>query len=173
MKTGTLKLTYVTESGDVVDEEFDMVVLSVGMEPAKSALDTAKRLGIELNSDNFVETDDISPVSTSKPGIYVAGALQGCKDIPQSVMEASAAACSAGISLSSARGSLVKEKAFPVESDVTGQDPRIGVFVCNCGINIGGIADVPAIVEYSKGLPGVVYVSEISLPAARIHRRRW
>jgi len=80
--------------------------------------------------------------------------------IPESVMEASAAACSAGVNLASARGTLVKEKAFPDETDIAGQEPRIGVFVCNCGINIGGIADVPAIVEYAKALPNVAYVGE-------------
>jgi heterodisulfide reductase subunit A len=86
--------------------------------------------------------------------------MQGVKDIPESVMEASAAACSAGIGLSSARGSLVKETVFPDEHDVKDQEPRIGVFVCNCGVNIGGIADVPAIAEYAKGLPNVEYVEE-------------
>ena len=75
-------------------------------------------------------------------------------------MEASAAACNTGVNLASARGSLVKEKIFPDENDVTGETPRIGIFVCNCGVNIGGIADVPAIAEYAKGLPNVEYVEE-------------
>jgi heterodisulfide reductase subunit A-like polyferredoxin len=158
--SGSLTLSYVTESGELVDETFDMVILSVGMEPAASAVETAQKLGVELNEYGFVKTDNLTPVSTSKPGVYVAGVIQGCKDIPQSVMEASAAACSAGISLAPARGALVKEQAFPDEQDITGQEPRIGVFVCNCGINIGGIADVPALVEYAKGLPGVAYVEE-------------
>ncbi|MBW1903325.1 MAG: CoB--CoM heterodisulfide reductase iron-sulfur subunit A family protein, partial [Deltaproteobacteria bacterium] len=159
-ETGTLKLTYVTEEGERKEEEFDMVVLSVGMEPADSAIDAAEKLGIELNEYKFVKTDNLTPVSTSRQGIYVAGVLQGCKDIPQSVVEASAAACSASINLASARGTLVKEKVFPQETDVLGQDPRIGVFVCNCGVNIGGIADVPAISEYAKSLPGVSFVEE-------------
>ncbi len=159
-ENGTLGLRYASESGESVEETFDMVVLSIGMEPSDSATDVAKKLGLELNEYNFVKTEDITPVSTSRPGIYVAGVIQGCKDIPQSVMEASAAACSAGISLSSARGELVKEKVFPDETDVAGQEPRIGVFVCNCGVNIGGIADVPAIAEYAKTLPNVAYVQE-------------
>jgi heterodisulfide reductase subunit A len=159
-ESGTLTLEYVTDAGERIAENFDMVVLSVGMEPADSAVAVARQLGIELNRYNFVQTDDVRPVATSRPGIYVAGVIQGCKDIPQSVMEASAAACSAGITLSSARGTLVKDKQFPAENDVNDAPPRIGVFVCNCGINIGGIADVPAITEYAASLPHVVYAEE-------------
>ncbi|MCP4646745.1 MAG: hypothetical protein GY852_03290, partial [bacterium] len=125
-----------------------------------SAVDAAEKLGIELNAYNFVKTDNLTPVSTSRKGIYVAGVLQGCKDIPQSVVEASAAACSASIALAPSRGTIVNEKVFPDENDVAGQEPSIGVFICNCGVNIGGIADVPAIVEYAKSLPGVSYVQE-------------
>ena len=159
-ETGTLNLRYVTESGEMINEEFDMVVLSIGMEPADSAVDAAKKLGIELNEYNFVKTDNLNPVATSRPGIYVAGLIQGCKDIPESVVEASAAACKAGIDIASSRGTLAKEKEFPDESDVRDREPRLGVFVCNCGVNIGGIADVPAIAKYTKSLPGVVYVEE-------------
>ena len=159
-ESGTLALEYVTDAGERIIEDFDMVVLSVGMEPSDSAVEVAQRLGVELNQYNFVETDDIDPVATSRPGIYVAGVIQGCKDIPQSVMEASAAACAAGITLSPARGTLVREKQFPPENDVADEPPRIGVFVCNCGINIGGIADVPAVTEYAKSLPHVVYAEE-------------
>jgi heterodisulfide reductase subunit A2 len=158
--TGTLLLRYVAESGDLVEELFDMAVLSVGMEPAAEAVKTAGAMSIELNQNGFAATKDSSPVATSRPGIYVAGVTQGPKDIPQSVMEASAAACSAGISLSPARGSMVREKAFPGENNVEGEEPRIGVFVCNCGTNIGGFADVPAVAEYARTLPRVVRVEE-------------
>jgi heterodisulfide reductase subunit A len=158
--TGTLMLRYVTESGDVVEETFDMVVLSVGMEPADPAVETAKKLGLALDQNQFVATGDVTPVTTSRPGIYVAGLIQGCKDIPQSVMEASAAACAAGTALSPSRGTLVKEKEFPPEKSTEGEEPRIGVFVCHCGTNIGGVADVPAIAEYARTLPHVVCVDE-------------
>ncbi len=159
-ETGTLSLKYVTEAGETIEEKFDIAVLSVGMEPADSTVEIAQTMGVELNEHNFVKTENISPVTTTRPGIYVAGAIQGCKDIPQSVMEASAAACSAGISLASSRGTLVQEKTFPTENEVTDQTSRIGVFVCNCGTNIGGFADVPAIAEYTRGLPNVTYVEE-------------
>jgi len=137
-----------------------MIVLSVGMQISPETIDLANNLGIDLTQGNFCETKNFKPFETSRDGIFVCGAFQGPKDIPESVMEASAAACSAGVNLAAARGSLVKEKAFPDETDITGEEPRIGVFVCNCGINIGGIADVPTIVDYAKGLPNVAYVGE-------------
>jgi len=158
-ESGTLQLSYATEDGELVSEEFDLVVLSVGMEPADSAIETADKMGIELNKHNFVQTGDLSPVDTSTPGIYAAGVINGCKDIPQSVVEASAAACNAGIKLSSARGTQIKSKTYPAEKPL-GEEVKIGVFVCNCGSNIGGYADVPAIAEYAKTLPNVVYVEE-------------
>lgn len=159
-ETGTLNLIYATEDSQRIEEQYDLVVLSVGMEPSKAAKETAQILDLKLNEYNFVETSDFTPVSTSKPGIYVAGVIQGCKDIPQSIMEASAASCDAGIDLCPSRGTMITEKTFPPEKDVSGQEPRVGVFVCNCGTNIGGVADVPSIVEYSKKLPNVVYSEE-------------
>ena len=157
---GTLTLSYVSDEGELCTEDYDLVVLSVGMEPSSSAVDTARKMGISLDHTNFVTTRDFAPVSTSRPGVYVAGVLQECKDIPQSVMEASAAACNAGMDLAQSRGTQIQEKTFPPEVPIAEQEPRIGVFVCNCGTNIGGIADVPAIAEYARSLPGVQYVEE-------------
>ena len=159
-ESGTLRLTYATEDGQLTSEDFDLVVLSVGMEAADSAVQTAKNLGVDVDPYRFVSTEDFNPVAASRAGVYVAGVLQGCKDIPQSVVEASAAASCAGRTLAQARGTQVTEKSFPQERDVSGEDPRIGVFVCNCGSNIGGIADVPDIAEYARTLPGVAYVEE-------------
>ena len=155
-----VSVRYVTDEGTIETETFDQIVLSVGMEIDPEIAALGQRLGIELTESNFCKSANMNPVSTSREGVYVCGAFQGPKDIPESVMEASSAACSAGIDLAAARGTLVKEKSFPEETEVAGQDPRIGVFVCNCGINIGGVADVPAIAKYAKGLPNVTYVEE-------------
>ncbi len=155
-----LEVKYVSEDGRIETEQFDQIVLSVGMEISPDIVALANRLGIELGPDNFAQPGSISPVSTSKDGIYVCGAFQGPKDIPESVVEASSAACSAGVHLAAARGTLVREQEFPVESDISGKEPRVGVFVCNCGINIGGIADVPAVAAYARSLPNVAYVEE-------------
>ncbi len=155
-----LLLTYATEDGEIKSEIFDMVVLSVGLAPNPDIVELGKRLGIDLNQHKFASTTSFKPVSTNKEGIYVCGVFQGPKDIPQSVMEASAAASASGEILSEARGTMTRSKELPPEVDVTGQEPRIGVFVCNCGINIGGVADVPAVREYAKTLPNVVHVED-------------
>jgi heterodisulfide reductase subunit A-like polyferredoxin len=158
--TNDLVIRYADEDGTPREEIFDIVVLSVGLETPQSLKDLAERLDIRLDKDGFVETASFSPVATSRSGVYVCGAFQEPKDIPYSVMEASAAACDVKAKLSSARGSLVKERIYPQERDVSHEEPRIGVFVCNCGTNIGGIVNVPEVAKYARSIPGVAYVEE-------------
>ena len=155
-----LQLSYVSESGEMMAEQFDIVVLSVGLEACPDASHFAGIMGFDLDQYRFAKTSSFDPVATTKPGVYVCGVLQGPKDIPLAVMEASAAAGAAASTLSSARNTLVREKTFPPERDVSSEPLRIGVFVCNCGINIGSVVRVPEVVEYAKSLPNVVYVQE-------------
>jgi len=154
--TNNLYVHYV-EDGEPKIEEFDMVVLSIGMQPPKNAEKLAKALGTRLNKYRFCETSVFSPVETSKPGVYVCGAFAAPKDIPESVAQASGAAAKAMSLIASERGKEIVEKEYPPERDVTREEPRIGVFICHCGINIGGIVNVPEVVEYTKKLPKVVY----------------
>ena len=107
-----------------------------------------------------MDATSFAPVATSRPGIYVCGALAGPKDIPYSVMEASAAAGAAASELSDQRFTLVQQKTYPPERNVAQEPPRIGVFICNCGINIGGVIRVPEVAEYARSLPHVVHVEE-------------
>ena len=159
-KSKNLLLTYVTEDGSLLEEEFDMVVLSVGLTPPKEAKALAASLGIELEEHGFCKTSLENPVQTSRDGVFVCGVFGGPKDIPETVMEASgAAACAEGL-LGSQRGTLTTEVELPPEKDLRGMGARIGVFVCHCGINIGGVVDVPAVVEYTKNLPNVVYAAD-------------
>jgi heterodisulfide reductase subunit A-like polyferredoxin len=159
-QTKNLLLTYVQEDGTLIDEEFDMVVLSVGLTPPKEAVDLAESLGVKLEEHGFCETALENPVQTSRDGVFVCGVFGGPKDIPETVMEASsAAACAEGL-LAAQRGSMITEAELPLEKDLRGVGPRIGVFVCHCGINIGGVVDVPSVVEYAKTLPNVVYVED-------------
>ncbi len=158
--TGDLVLRYARENGELVEERFDMVVLSVGMETSRETLALAERLGLSLTEGQFCATLPFTPVSTSRDGIYVCGVFQGPKDIPQSVTEASAAACAAAMDLSAGRWTQTKTKETPEELDVSNLEPRIGVFVCNCGTNIGGIVSVPAVVDYASTLPHVVHVEQ-------------
>ncbi len=159
-ETGDLVVKYADEAGEMQEEIFSMVVLSVGLQIPDTSVDLAKRLGIELNQYNFVNTNTFTPVVTSRPGIYTCGVFQGPKDIPGSVTEASAAACLAGSDLAEARGTEIPKVEVVEEIDVTQEEPRIGVFVCNCGINIGGIVDVTAVQEYVAKLPYVVFTDQ-------------
>ncbi len=159
-ETKNLLVKYVQEDGTLVEEEFDMVVLSVGLTPPKEAKELAAALGIALEEHGFCETTLENPVQTSRPGVFACGAFSGPKDIPETVMEASgAAACAEGL-LASRRGTMVTEVDLPLETDIRGIGPRTGVFVCHCGINIGGVVDVPAVVEYAKTLPNVVFATD-------------
>jgi heterodisulfide reductase subunit A len=155
-KTNNLLVHYV-EDENPKTEEFDMVVLATGMQPPKNAEKLAKTLGIKLNKYNFCETEAFSPVETSKPGIFVCGAFSAPKDIPESVAQASGAAAKAMSIIASERGTQVTAKEYPPERDVSQEEPRIGVFVCHCGINIGGVVNVPEVVKYAKTLPNVAY----------------
>ena len=157
---GDLIVKYADETGQMQEEIFSMVVLSIGLQVQPDAAELAQRMGIELNEYNFVKTDTFTPVTTSRPGFYTCGVLQGPKDIPSSVTEASAAACAAGADLAEGRGTDIPKIELPEQRDVTQEDPRIGVFVCNCGINIGGIVDVPAVRDYAATLPGVAFADD-------------
>ncbi len=159
--TGTddLSVHYVTEGGEIETETFDQIVLSIGLQTPSEVIKLANKLDIELTDGNFCKTDSFEPVTTSKEGIYVCGAFQGPKDIPQSVVDASAAASAAGEILSDVRNTLTKTPEVIPETDIVGQRPKIGVFVCKCGINIAGVVDVPAVTEYAASLPYVEYVT--------------
>jgi heterodisulfide reductase subunit A len=154
-----LRIRYVEETGEVREEIFDMVILSIGFVIPESTVKLAARLGVELNHYNFAATEPFTPVETSRPGIYACGVFQSPKDIPGSVTEASAAACAAGGRLAEARGTRTKSEEIPEEIDVTDQPPRVGVFVCSCGVNIAGVVDVEAVAAYAADLPYVEHTA--------------
>ncbi len=178
--TGNLLLTWTGPDGRVSEEEFDLVVLATGLRPPEEADGLAEAAGIDLGPRGYagdlpedhpssVEAGafgrgkgltGLDPCRTTRPGVFVAGAFQGPKDIPETVMSGSAAAGAAGGLLALARGTLARTKTFPPERDVSGEEPRVGVIVCRCGINIASVVDVPAVVEASRSLPGVVCAEE-------------
>ncbi len=155
--TRNLIVQYLAENDRKLSQEYDLVVLSVGMQPPKDVKVLADRLGIALNKFSFCGTSTFRPAESSREGIFVAGPFAEPKDIPETVMQASAAAGQVLALLRDSRGTLITPKVYPEERDVTGEEPRIGVFVCHCGTNIAGVVNVPSVVEYSKTLPNVVY----------------
>ncbi|OCC14496.1 CoB--CoM heterodisulfide reductase, subunit A [Dissulfuribacter thermophilus] len=157
---GQLLLTYVAENGRNFHEFYDMVVLTNGLEAVEDAEKLSESTGISLNSYNFAYTGIWSPLSSDREGVFVAGAFQGPKDIPDSVTQASGAASLCAGLLKEARDTETLSITYPEERDVSNEEPRIGVFVCSCGINIGGVVDVKKVQEYARTLPGVVYATD-------------
>ena len=159
-ETGNVTIRYSTPDEGVKEEEFEMVVLSVGLNPPGDYNDMAEIFGIDINKHGFNDAGPANPIETSRPGIFVSGAFQGPTDIPESVYSASGAGSLCGELLDYRRGKLSTERTYPEERDVSGEEPRIGVFVCHCGANIGRVVNVPEVVEYSLTLPGVVHAQE-------------
>jgi heterodisulfide reductase subunit A len=158
--TKNVMVQYATPDDGVKEEEFDMVVLSIGLNPPSNYEALAEKFGIELNSHGFCKTSPFNPMETTRSGIFVNGAFQGPMDIPESVFTASAAGSQCGELLDYRREKLSEERHYPSEKDVSQEEPRVGVFVCHCGANIGRVVDVPATVEYAATLPNVVHAQE-------------
>jgi heterodisulfide reductase subunit A len=154
---GMLAISYIDEDNTCVTQQHDLAVLSLGLEPSASLREQVARFGVLLNKWGFAQTGDLSPLVTSRPGVFTAGALQEPKDIPDTVMQASGAAAKAMELLAPARGTRVRTKIYPPERDITDEPPRIGVFVCHCGSNIASVVDVEAVVKRARQLPYVVF----------------
>jgi heterodisulfide reductase subunit A-like polyferredoxin len=161
--TNNLKVHYSApyeDQDELLEEEFDLVVLSVGMEISDSVKNLAGNLGVELDSYGFCHTTLFDPLQTSREGIYVAGPFREPKDIPETVIEASGTAAAAAQLLAPARFTLAEMTEYPSERDQFDEQARIGVFVCHCGSNIGGYLDVPSVAEYARSLPGVIFAED-------------
>jgi len=157
--TKDLLIRYVGDDGRPHEEYYDMVVLSVGLQPCDALEDLGKIVDINLDQYGFVDTDPFIKTLTSKKGVYASGTATSPMDIPESVTQASAAAAEAVRNISDVRGTQIVEKEYPKERDVHSEAPRIGVIVCNCGINISGVVDVERVVKVAEKLPDVVYAS--------------
>jgi len=158
--TDNLQIQYITQEGAIRQEEFDLLVLSVGLEPSEAGKDAVRRLGASLDQRGFLEVDTFRPVDSSKPGLFACGSISGPKDIPESVMEASGAASAAAALLGELPSKEMRAE-YPPEKETRGVPPRVGVFVCRCGINIAATVDVPQVVEYASGLPKVKHAQEL------------
>jgi len=159
-ETKNVTIKYATADEGVKEEEFELVVLSVGLNPPKNVEELADQFGIELNEHRFCKSNPLNPIETTRPGIFVSGAFQGPIDIPESVMGASGADALCSQLLAYRRGDLSRDRVYPPERDVSREEPRVGVFVCHCGANIGRVVDVPAVVAYASGLKNVVHAQE-------------
>jgi heterodisulfide reductase subunit A len=167
--TQDLYLTYMSDDGDIVEERFDLVVLSVGTQPPAMAKATAEALGVELNEYGFCQTDKFAPLQTSQPGVYVCGAFQSPKEIAETIIDASGAAGDVMRLMRAELGGGETSRAYPFlsdnhfgpERDVSGEAPRIGVFVCDCHPSIDEVVNTTALTRYAVNLTDVVCADRI------------
>ena len=160
--TKSLSIAYAVEDKSIQQNEtFDMVVLSTGFRVTEETRELAQNLGIDLNEHHFAETDHFNPVQTSRPGVYVCGVFESPKDIPETMVQGSAAAAMAATNLPVSPAGLNGEEIYPPERDVRGEDPRIGVFVCDCGFEIGGVLNVTGLLDEVRTRPDVVVAEAV------------
>jgi len=132
-KDNDLVVRCVQSDGTVKEISNDMLVLSVGQRPAKSAQNLADSLNINLNDWGFFNTEPFSLNRTVRDGIYIGGGFSGLKDINESVIQASSAALSASRAIHSGGGSLMLEREPESNSrDVSRELPEICVLLCTC-----------------------------------------
>ena len=158
--TGKTCITYENvQTGKVETEQVDLAVLSSALIPATRSGKLAEVLGIEIDKDGFIKQLDScsDPLDTTREGIYVAGCAISPKDITDSIADASGAAARAVRHVLAHK--IVREEEEIPQVVPTGK-PRIGVFVCHCGINISGVVDVKKVADYARTLPDVIYCEE-------------
>jgi heterodisulfide reductase subunit A2 len=158
---GNLDLKYTYENGDIQHEIFDMVVLSIGLQPRLGSRELSKDLDISLNRFDFVRSDTFHPLKTTREGVFVCGAMNCPKDIPESVISASGAVANAVRFLDPGRHDISSDEGSRKEKAVTGERPRIGVFVCHCGINIAGVVNVKEVAAFAGGLQNVEHSEDV------------
>jgi heterodisulfide reductase subunit A len=167
--TRDLILHSVGEDGSLREDRFEMVVLATGLQPPDTAQYLAKLLDIELNEFGFCQTDKFTPLQTSRPGVFVCGAFSSPKEILETIIDASGAAAEVMRLLNDRLNSFpftrelpfLSTNSLPPEMDVSGQDPRIGVFLCTCGSMISQVLDLPKLMRQVEGWKDIAHVEII------------
>jgi len=151
------------KTGLLNDFRTNLVVLATPLVPSSGTKELAKILDINLDSNNFFrEQSHFNKSLSSKKGIFLAGFCQGPMDIPETVADASGVASQVAVLLSSAKFTQIKEKSYdiPEKQVEISDEPRIGVLICHCGINIGKYIDIPKVKEHIETLPNVVFCED-------------
>lgn len=169
-----LMLSYTNDGvPEQITDKFDMVVLSTGFKVAEDTKKLASELGIQMHTDGFPVTDGFNPQATSVPGVYVSGLFESPKDIPETMVQASAAACLAGADVVAPEMDATdtdEEEILeePVaERDISGEEPKVGVFICDCGENIGNAVNVEDLAGYALSLNNVAVAKAAGHGCAR------
>ncbi|MFW9926369.1 MAG: hydrogenase iron-sulfur subunit [Candidatus Thorarchaeota archaeon] len=146
---------------DVLLDTYDLVVLCPAMVPSPDN-GLFEQLGIKTDESGFVKPDlkSLMISETGIPGVHMCGAVHMPKDIPDSVAQGSAAAALAALDISIPQGEET-EALTEADLEMVAAEPRIGVVICSCGINIAGTVDVAEVTQYASELPNVVYAENL------------
>lgn len=157
---GTLRLSYEDiDQGLIKTIDVDMSVLASALFPHKSYYKFLNCIDANHNEFGYIEDEDLA--DRELKGIHFTGYSRKPKDIPSSVTEGSACAAKISEMLYPERFKKIKRVRYPREKRIGPNDaPRVGVLICRCGINIGGIVDCAQVVDYVKKLPYVVHAED-------------
>ena len=150
-----------TLTGEIKEDTVDLLVLSTAIMPNRDNKKLGETLGVDVDENGFFKQQSLlnNPIQSTKEGVFLAGCIQGPKDIPDSVAMASGAAAKAVEAIKDRERHVGRE--FPLEIDITGEEPRIGVFVCHCGKNIASYLDVEKVTKAAEKLSNVVYAEHV------------
>ena len=160
----TLSLVFLDAEGNLQQEEYDMVVLSIGQRPPKGHEHILRLLGLGENEWGFCQTHRFSPVETSREGIYVCGPISGPRDIPDTICQATAAASRVAALLKSTSEKKIEAKVeIPLDGvrDLLDEEPSIAIFICSCGGEISDIVDLESLSQSLQLLPQICGVEEV------------
>ncbi len=161
LETNDLIIRYEDlKTGTFNEFRANLVVLATPLVPSEGITELATILKIDLDKYNFFkEKSYFNKALSSKEGIFLCGFCQGPMDIPETVADASGVAGQIACLLNAVKFTDIREKQLeePEKEVKITDEPRIGVLVCHCGINIGKYVDVPSVVDYVKTLPYVVH----------------
>jgi heterodisulfide reductase subunit A2 len=162
-RSGNLLIEYGTDDGQRKAEEFDMVVLSVGFSAPAAVKELAGRMGVDLNEFGFCATSEFKPTETSVPGVFVAGAFRGPRDIPETVVDGCSAAADVSSLLDSFEDKQADQPAKPSEDLSSEFVPRVGVFLCELKGKLSGALDLDALAKGAGAERGVVCVERVDV----------
>ena len=157
----SLSIKYAEGPESIHREEFDMVVLSVGLGAPDGAAPLAGAAGVEVGAYDFCETPSFLPVLTSRPGVFAAGSFTSPKDIPDTIAEASAAVAEA-LKLVGAGGSDGwGDLKVGAERDIGNEVSKIGVVLCRCGHRIADALSLTDLASAVASQPNVAWVKTV------------
>ena len=157
--TRDIVVNYISDDGKEAQETFDLVVLSLGLIPSKEGVRLTKMLGIKLTDEQFPELPVCSRMAL--PGIAVGGSFRALADSPEAVADAQAAVMEV-VELLARVPEALPTTSLPPEMDVAGVNPRVGVYICDCGGIIPKVVDTDALLKFAGKLEGVVETLKVA-----------